>query len=349
MSKVPVVGDTVRGRIIKFYSHGALLELTTGLVGILLNKDYSWLERKSLVSDHHSSGDEFDVMVLTIERSKKTDKLYMTLGYKQLQPNPWLNLHSTIILGTTLNAKIESIGKKAISVRLSNNYPAILPKTELSWSNPHKKKDVMIGQELQVIITSIDTENHSIEVSHKRTIANPWEQDLMNLVGTQVTGTVIALLPFGAILGLRNGLPALLHCSELTWSEKTVPIENYVKKGDTIDVIITSIDLEKRRVAVSLRQIHGDPWCTIITHFPIGTVTYGEVKATKEYGVFVILENGCVGLLHKTKCGYDINTLQIGDDIRVVIYEIDITNKRIALCTEEDLGKKKICSQEVTA
>jgi len=244
---IPEVGVTLRGRVTRFLTHGAILDIGKGLKGFLHGSQVSWLNKRAKIDEVLKLGDELDVVVLEVERSKSSKAVFISLGHLQIQVNPW--------------------------------------------------KDV--------------AEKHP--------------------VGSRVKAKVVDFLPFGAIVEFQSGFRALVHDSEVSWTAKKPKATDFLRLGEEIEVVVLLVDKDKRRIQVSYRQLIENPWETFLERFPIGTVTKGRAVSVRDFGVFLMLSNGCLGLLHNTHFPSGVSAFSVGDTLDVTILAYEQDQQRIAL------------------
>lgn len=242
---IPEIGSIHRGRVVKYFPHGALLELECGYKGLLRNSDVSWLRSYVAVESEWRPGDEIEVVVLETEPSKTTDTVFIRLGRRQLLANPWHAVGETHAIGDRVAAVVVELLQYGAVVELPSGFRALVHKSELSWTEPKPKPEehLRVGEEIAVTILSIQADKMRIQASYREALDNPWEQfaDCFP-VGSVVRGRVVTLREYGAFVMLANGCTGLLHTSAY------LP-EGVVALGESVSVKIIGFDQQKRQIA----------------------------------------------------------------------------------------------------
>ena len=219
-------------------------------------------------------------------------------------------------------------------LELVSGYRGLLHRSHISWWKRFDAGETRLemGEELEVVVLELrpskSTDKIYLALGHRELTGNPWETiSAVHFVGERISAEVIQLLTYGAVVQFRSGFRALVHLSELSWTErKPVPAE-LLRLGDRIDVVIVTIDPAKMRIQASYRRARVSPWTLFLDDYPIGSTARGRAVSIKPYGAFVMLANGCTGLLHKNRC---LGTpVALGDSVSVAIAKYDPARQRI--------------------
>ncbi|MBI3615309.1 MAG: 30S ribosomal protein S1 [Candidatus Omnitrophica bacterium] len=289
------VGQVRQGVVKNITDFGAFISLG-GVDGLLHITDMSW-GRVNHPSEVVSVGQKLDIMILGFDR--ETSKI--SLGLKQLQPNPWEQVEARYPVGTRLKGKVVSLMPYGAFVELEKGLEGLVHISEFSWTKrpSHPSEIVKVGDEVECVILSVDRENQKIALGMKQMEANPWEAYVKeHPVGSRVTGRVQHLTEYGAFVELAEGIEGLLHVQDLSWTRRFNHPFECLKKGQEVEVVILSADPENRKIALSIKSLTPDPWPTIAGRFPTGTSVQGVVTKIAPFGIFVEIEKDLDGLVH---------------------------------------------------
>lgn len=333
-------GQLRKGVVKNIADFGAFVDLG-GLDGLLHITDMSW-GRISHPTDMVQIDDEIEVVILNVDR----DKEKIALGLKQKFPSPWDNVEEKYAVGSRVTGEVVNVMSYGAFVKLEDGIEGLVHISEMSWTRRlnHPNEMVSIGQEVEVVVLGINTDKQEISLGMKQTQENPWDNITDKYPeGKSVKGTVRNLTNYGAFIELEEGVDGLLHVSDMSWTRKISHASEMLKKGDEVDCVVVSVDEERKRIALGLKQMDNDPWETRIpdTYTP-GTVVPGEVTKITNFGVFVKLEDDLEGLLHvseitggdETKKPEDMVTP--GDKIEVKVLRVDIDERKIGLSMNLD-------------
>jgi len=333
-------GQLRKGVVKNIADFGAFVDLG-GLDGLLHITDMSW-GRISHPTDMVQIDDEIEVVILNVDREKEK----IALGLKQKFPSPWDNVEEKYAVGSRVTGEVVNVMSYGAFVKLEDGIEGLVHISEMSWTRRlnHPNEMVSIGQEVEVVVLGINTDKQEISLGMKQTQENPWDNITDKYPeGKNVKGTVRNLTNYGAFIELEEGVDGLLHVSDMSWTRKISHASEMLKKGDEVDCVVVSVDEERKRIALGLKQMDNDPWETRIpdTYTP-GTVVPGEVTKITNFGVFVKLEDDLEGLLHvseitggdETKKPEDMVTP--GDKIEVKVLRVDIDERKIGLSMNLD-------------
>lgn len=327
------VGKVIEGIVKNITEYGAFIDLG-GIDGLLHITDMSW-GRVSHPSEIFALGDKIKVMVLKYDRESQR----VSLGYKQITPDPWVSVEGKYAAGTRVRCKVVSITDYGAFVELEDGIEGLIHISEMSWNKylKHPSKIVAIGDIVEAIVLSIDGERKKISLSMKQIEPNPWQNvEEKYPVGAIVEGNVRNLTDFGAFIELEEGIDGLLHISDMSWSHKMKHPSEILKKRDKVKAVVLSIDKENEKLSLGIRQLTPDPWTDISEKYKIGMDVKGKVVKIINFGAFVELEDGIEGLIHvsqlDSKKVNDPNEIvSLGGEINARVIKIDILNRRIGL------------------
>jgi small subunit ribosomal protein S1 len=327
-------GQVRRGTVKNIADFGAFVDLG-GIDGLLHITDMAHT-RITNPSQMVSMDQELDVMILSVDR----EKVKVALGLKQLLPNPWDKVEEKYPIGSTHMGEVVNVMNYGAFVKLEPGIEGLVHISEMSWVKRvnHPGELVNIGDEIQVSILGIDKAGEQMSLGMKQTQENPWDEVASKYpVGAKITGKVRNLTNYGAFIELEEGIDGLLHVSDMSWTRKISHPNELLEKGQVIECRILAVDIERRRIALGLKQLHEDPWTTDIpTRYAPGQRVKGTVAKITNFGVFIELEDGLEGLLHiseladqKVENPEDI--VKVGDEIEVKVLRVDTEDRKIGL------------------
>ncbi|MEZ6032824.1 MAG: 30S ribosomal protein S1 [Planctomycetaceae bacterium] len=328
------IGQLRKGTVKNIADFGAFVDLG-GIDGLLHITDMSW-GRISHPTEMVKIDDEVEVMVLNIDY----DKEKIALGLKQKSASPWANIGTKYPVGSRINGEVVNVLSYGAFVKLEDGIEGLVHISEMSWTRRvnHPSELVAIGDKVEVMVLGINEDKQEISLGMKQTQPNPWDEVTAKYPpGAMVKGTVRNLTNYGAFVELQEGVDGLLHISDMSWTRKVSHANEILKKGDPIECQILTVDEDRRRIALGLKQMGEDPWETRIPekYAPGKTVT-GKVTKITNFGVFVQLEDDLEGLLHVSeladhKVDHPENMVQVGQDLEVRILRVDTGERKIGL------------------
>ena len=337
-------GMTVTGSVTNITDYGLFIDLG-GMDGLCHITDLSW-GRVSHPSRLYKVGDEIEVKILKYDR----DSDRVSLGVKQLRPDPWETVMERFPIGSKATGKVVSITDYGVFVEVEEGVEGLIHISEMSWSKKprHPSKLVTVGDEIEVMVLNIEKETKRISLGMKQLQPNPW--DLVSEtypVGSIIEGKIKNITDFGIFIGIEEGIDGLIHVSDLSWTERIKhPTEKY-SKGDTIQAVVLKIDRENERFSLGVKQLEPDPWQEAMNKYPLGTTVEGKITNVTDFGVFVQLEEGVEGLVHvseisKEKINTPIGMYNVGDMLQVMIINVSAKDRKIGLsikALEDDDGQ----------
>jgi small subunit ribosomal protein S1 len=322
----------ISGVVKNITEYGIFVDLG-GIDGLLHITDMSW-GRVNHPSEMFSMGDKLEVMVLKFDKEKER----VSLGLKQISPDPWVNVDKKYPVNQQIKGTIVSITDYGAFVELEKGIEGLVHISEMSWSRhiKHPSKIVSLRDEVDAVVLTLDKEKKRISLGMKQMGSNPWEEiEGKYPVGAEVTGTIRNLTDFGAFIELENGVDGLIHISDLSWKKIKHPSEK-LKKKDEVKAIVLNIDKANCRISLGVKQLQPDPWDDIAKSYSIGMDVEGTIIKITGFGAFAEFGDGLEGLIHITQL--DSKTVsqpeklvEVGQKIQAKIIKVDTSNKKIAL------------------
>ncbi|GAB4279486.1 MAG: 30S ribosomal protein S1 [Candidatus Rifleibacteriota bacterium] len=329
------VGDLIKGTVSRIVEYGAFVDLGDGVEGLIHRNDLSW----SVISNPREvvqPGQEIEAKILKMDAEKGK----ISLGLKQKKENPWESVDSRYKVGQKYPGKVKNLMDFGAFVELEEGVEGLVHISDLSWSRnvKHPQDVVKSGDEIEVVIKEIDKDKKRISLSYKEVLPHPWDDiDKRYKIGDIVTGKVNNMTDFGAFIEIEEGIEGLLHVSDMDWVKKINHPKEILEKGQEVKVKILNIDMANHRLSLGLKQTTTDPWEEVEGEYKVGQRVTGVVKSLVPYGAFVQLENGLEGLLHisefswQTEVNDPAEMLKVGDQVEVMVYEIDKSKQKIGL------------------
>ena len=328
------VGQIRKGVVKNIADFGAFVDLG-GIDGLLHITDMSW-ERISHPTEMVAIDQEIEVKILQIDREKQK----IALGLKQKQNNPWDNIEQKYPVGTVVKGEVVNVMSYGAFVKLEPGIEGLVHISEMSWTRRinHPNELVQIGDEIDVKILGVDPAGQQLSLGMKQTVANPWDEVMHKYPeGSEVTGKVRNLTNYGAFIELEQGIDGLLHVSDMSWTRKVSHPSEVVEKGQELRCRVLSVDQERRRIALGLKQLDNDPWATTIpAKYQPGQLVKGKVTKITNFGVFIGLEDGLEGLLHISELSDEKvenpeDVVKVGDELEVKVLRVDTDERKIGL------------------
>jgi len=342
-------GQLRTGVVKNIADFGAFVDLG-GIDGLLHITDMSW-GRIDHPSNMVSIDDEIEVVILNVDREKEK----IALGLKQKSKSPWENIGDKYPVGSRVTGEVTNVMSYGAFVRLEDGIEGLVHISEMSWTRRinHPSELVNIGDSVEVVVLNINTDKQEISLGMKQTQPNPWDNVGEKYpVGAVVKGKVRNLTNYGAFIELEEGVDGLLHVSDMSWTRKISHASEMLKKGDEVECQIVSVDEERRRIALGLKQLQGDPWTdTIPDKYAPGTIVTGTVTKITNFGVFVELEPELEGLLHVSElAAHKVNNpedeVNVGESIEVRILRLDLDDRKIGLSRRLDGEADEVVVEE---
>ena len=326
-------GMVVKGVVKNITDYGAFVDLG-GIDGLLHITDLAW-RRVKHPSEVLAVGDEVTAKVLKFDNEKNR----VSLGLKQLGEDPWVGLSRRYPTGTRLFGKVTNLTDYGAFVEVESGIEGLVHVSEMDWTNKnvHPSKVVQLGDEVEVMILEIDEDRRRISLGMKQCKANPWEEFSMNFKkGDKVAGQIKSITDFGIFIGLPGTIDGLVHLSDLSWSQPGEEAVRQFKKGEEIEAMVLSIDVERERISLGIKQMQGDPFNNFITGNEKGTIVTGTVKSVDAKGAVITLPGELDGFLRASEMARDRVEdarahLKEGDSVTAMIINVDRKNRTINL------------------
>ena len=326
-------GQIRTGRVKNITDFGAFIDLD-GLDGLLHITDMSW-GRVKHPSEVLKVGQEVQVMVLEVDR----DRERVSLGLKQTTENPWNSIQDQFPVGARVSGKVVNLAAYGAFVEIAPGIEGLVHISEFSWTKRvARASDVLnVGDEVQVVVLSVDIENQKIALGIRQTQANPWDtvQDRFP-VGSKVKGRVRNFTAYGAFVELEEGIDGMIHVSDMSWTRKINHPSECLQKGQEVEAVVLDVNAKEQRISLGLKQAQTDPWSEIATKYAVGSVVKGKVSKIASFGAFVELEDGVDGLVHISQISDQRvekvkDALQVGQEVEARVVKVDRGERRIGL------------------
>ena len=324
----------IDGIVKNITEYGAFIDLG-GIDGLLHITDMSW-GRVSHPSELFKVGDQVKVMVLKYDRENEK----VSLGLKQLSSDPWAEADKKYPVSARVRGKVVSLTDYGAFVELEQGIEGLVHVSEMSWTQKvrHPSKVLGMGDIIDAVVLSIDKDNKRISLGMKQIEPNPWDVIAEKYpVGSRIEGKVRNLTDFGAFVGLDEGIDGLIHISDISWTKHLKHPSEVLKKGQKVEAIVLSVDKEKERLSLGLKQVEQDPWdAEIPRKYRIGDNVSCKVIKITDFGVFVELEGGVEGLIHISEIDKDQHAkvedlLKLDDEVTAKIIKVDTAERKIGL------------------
>ena len=328
-----VPGDIRKGTVKNLTDFGAFIDLN-GLDGLLHVTDMSW-GRITHPSQLLVVGQELEVVVLDINKESER----VSLGLKQKQENPWENIDEKFPIGEKVSGKVVNLMPYGAFVELEPGVEGLVHVTELSWTKRINKPSEVLkaDQEIEAVVLGINRDEQKISLGVRQLDTNPWDlAEEKYPVGSKVTGKIRNLTSYGAFMGLEEGLDAMIHVSDISWTRKINHPSEVLKKGMEVEAQVLEVDRDNQRISAGIKQLAEDPWESIDNYYKVGDLVTGKVSKLASFGAFVGLEHDIDGLVHISQVSEDRidkikNALKVGEEVSARVIKIDRADRRIGL------------------
>jgi small subunit ribosomal protein S1 len=324
-------GEILTGTVKNLTDYGAFVDLG-GIDGLLHITDMSW-GRLTHPRDLVQVGDQIQVKVLKFDK----DKQRVSLGFKQLTPDPWLDAAERYPIGAHVKGRIISVTDYGAFVELEQGIEGLVHVSEMTWSKrmKHPSKIVNVGDELETVVLNVNPTERRISLGLKQLLSNPWESLHDKYpIGAQVEGRVRNLTDFGAFIEIEDGIDGLVHVSNLSWTKRVKHPSEVLKKGDRVKAVVLGIEPENRRLSLGVKQMQPDVWETFFATHKIGDVIKGKVLRMASFGAFVELAEGVEGLCHNSEALDEHQSplkLEPGSEHEFKIIKMNPAEKKVGL------------------
>ena len=326
-------GAVVRGTVKNLTDYGAFVDLG-GIDGLLHITDMAW-KRVKHPSEVVKVGDEIEVRILKFDRERSR----VSLGLKQLGADPWENIARRYPPNTRVFGKVTNIADYGAFVEIEDGVEGLVHVSEMDWTNKNVNpaKVVHTGQEVEVMVLDVDEERRRISLGLKQCKANPWKEFAENHNrGDRVSGQIKSITDFGIFIGLPGNIDGLVHLSDISWDQPGEEAVRNYQKAQQVEAMVLSIDPERERISLGIKQLAKDPFSAFIAENPKGSVVKGTVKDVDPRGAVIDLGNGIEGQLRASELGRDRvddarAVLKIGDEVEAKFIGVDRKTRTISL------------------
>ena len=326
-------GQIIDGVIKNLTDYGAFIDLG-GIDGLLHITDMSW-GRISHPSEIFHVGDEIKVKVLKFDSGNER----VSLGLKQIQPDPWVDAALRYPIGKRLQGKVVSLTDYGAFVELEPGIEGLVHVSEMSWTKrvKHPSKVVSAGDLVEALVLDVDERDRKISLGMKQVEENPWTViEEKYPVGSQVVGTVRNITNFGIFVGLEEGIDGLVHVSDISWTEQIKHPSEKFNKGDEVQAVVLKIDKENEKFSLGVRQLEPNPWDGIQKKYDIGSEVTGPITSVTDFGVFVKLAEGVEGLVYSSELASEriekpSDRFQEGQEVTALVIKVDPAEQKISL------------------
>ena len=326
-------GQQVKGIVKNLTDYGAFVDLG-GVDGLLHITDMAW-KRIKHPSEIVNVGDEIDVKVLKFDRERNR----VSLGLKQLGEDPWVAIKARYPENTRVVARVTNLTDYGCFAELEEGVEGLVHVSEMDWTNKniHPSKVVQVGDEVEVMVLDIDEERRRISLGIKQCKTNPWEDFSGQFnKGDKISGTIKSITDFGIFIGLDGGIDGLVHLSDISWNEVGEEAVRRFKKGDELETVILSVDPERERISLGIKQLEEDPFSDYVAVNDKGTIVRGTVKEVDAKGAVITLADGIEATLKASEISRDRvedarNVLKEGEEVEAKIISVDRKSRVISL------------------
>jgi small subunit ribosomal protein S1 len=331
--KVLEEGVILEGTVKNITDYGAFVDLG-GIDGLLHITDMSW-GRIGHPSEVLNVADKVRVVVLKYDPERER----VSLGMKQILPDPWHTVHDHFTPGMKVRGKVVSLTDYGAFIELEKGVEGLIHVSEMSWTRrvSHPSKVLNPHDDVDVVVLDVDPANRRISLGLKQAEPNPWEMVKINHpIGSHIQGKVKSITDFGIFVGVDEGIDGLVHVSDLHWTKKLKHPSDLYKKGDDVEAVVLAIDVENERISLGVKQLQEDPWNAMPTRYPVGGRVRGVVTSVTDFGVFVELEEGLEGLIHVSQLSTErvdkpSQLFNVGDSVEAEVTNVDPRERRIGL------------------
>jgi small subunit ribosomal protein S1 len=321
-------GAILTGTVKNLTDYGAFVDMG-GIDGLLHITDMSW-GRLTHPRDLVNVGDEIQVKVLKFDK----DKQRVSLGFKQLTPDPWLDASERYPVGAHVRGRVLSVTDYGAFIELEQGIEGLVHLSEMTWSKrlKHPSKLVKPGDEVETVVLSVNPADRRISLGMKQLLDNPWENLTEKYpTGAVVEGRVRNLTDFGAFIEIEDGIDGLVHVSNLSWTKRVKHPSEVVKKGEKVKAVVLGVEPQNRRLSLGIKQLQPDVWESFFATHRVGDVVHGKVLRTAQFGAFVEIAEGVEGLCHISEAGDDATKLETGLEHEFKIIKINVEEKKVGL------------------
>lgn len=326
-------GKVVNGIVKNLTDYGAFVDLG-GIDGLLHITDMSW-GRVNHPSDMFQIGDEIQVKILKFDRLDEK----VSLGYKQLSQDPWLEASKNYPVATRVNAKVVSVTDYGAFVELEEGVEGLIHISEMTWNKrlKHPSRMVEVGDEVEAEVLDVDADNRRISLGMKQTEPNPWDEvEGKYAINSIISGVVRNLTDFGAFVEVEPGIEGLVHVSDLSWTKKIKHPSEVLQKGQDVEAVVLNVDADNQRLSLGIKQLEPDLWEEFFSKHQVGDVVQGKVVRLTNFGAFVEIEEGIEGLCHVSELSTrrvedPEKEFEVGQTMDFKVIKLNLLERKIGL------------------
>ncbi|MDT8397667.1 MAG: 30S ribosomal protein S1 [Pseudomonadales bacterium] len=326
-------GQSVKGIVKNLTDYGAFVDLG-GVDGLLHITDMSW-KRIKHPSEIVNVGEEIDVKILKFDRERNR----VSLGLKQLGEDPWVDIKNRYPENTRVKAIVTNLTDYGCFAELEEGVEGLVHVSEMDWTNKniHPSKIVQLGDEVEVMVLDIDQERRRISLGLKQCQQNPWDAFAEKFnKGDRISGNIKSITDFGIFIGLDGDIDGLVHLSDISWDEPGEQAVRQYTKGDKLETVILSVDPERERISLGIKQLSDDPFVNVAGEYEKGSIVKGVIKEVEAKEAIVTLAEGVEGVLKASEISRDRvedarNVLKVGDQVELMIISVDRKNRVLSL------------------
>ena len=341
-------GMVAKGIVKNITDYGAFIDLG-GIDGLLHITDMSW-GRVKHPSAILNVGDEIEVKILKFDAEKER----VSLGLKQVLPNPWEAAQDRYVVGSKVTGEIVSVKDYGVFVELEDGIEGLIHVSEMSWTGKVKNpiKSYAVGDKIEAQVLDVDVENKRISLGIKQLRPNPWDDLVAKYpVGSHVHGKIKSIVDFGMFVDLGEEVDALIHVSDVSWAKRQINLQEEFHEGNNIEAVVLTVDKENQKFCLGIKQLAEDPWKKIEERLPVGTVLEAQVERVTEFGAFVEIETGIEGLIHISELSEERvekaeDVVKKGDKVKVMVISLDKESKKIALSLKAAVNAENTAPKE---
>ncbi|MDR2574060.1 MAG: 30S ribosomal protein S1 [Desulfovibrio sp.] len=330
-------GQTVTGRAKNITEYGVFVDLG-GLDGLLHITDISW-KRIRHPKELISVGQELTLKILSFDK----DNNKVSLGLKQLVPDPWQDISGRFAEGTRYTGKVTNLVDYGVFVELEPGVEGLVHISEMSWTRKlrHPSQMVHPGDEVEVVILGVDADKKRISLGMKQVRPNPWEMVAERYPeGTVLEGVIKNITEFGMFVGIEDGIDGLIHVSDISWTKKIRHPNEVYKVGDTVQAKVLTVDQESEKFTLGVKQLVPDPWSRVPAVYPVGRSLKGAITNVTDFGLFVEVEEGIEGLVHVSELSgkkgkTPLETYKEGQEIQAKVIYVSAEERRLGLSIKQ--------------
>lgn len=348
-------GSVLEGTVKNITDYGLFIDLG-GIDGLVHITDMSW-GRVGHPSEMHQVGDKVSVKVLNFDRERER----VSLGIKQLTPDPWSEAEEKYPIGTRIRGRVVSLADYGAFIEVEQGVEGLIHVSEMSWTRKlrHPSQILNVGDAVDTVVLNIDVPKKRISLGMKQVEPNPWDIiEEKYPVGTTIEGKIKNITDFGLFIGIDEGIDGLVHISDISWTRRIKHPSEVYRKGQEVQAVVLNIDKQNERFSLGIKQLTPDPWDTIPEKYKPGTRVTGTVTNVTDFGLFLELEEGIEGLVHISeissgKRGNPLSRFQVDDVIQAKVLNVSRDEKKIGLSirrmeesSEKDIYRSYINNQE---